>query len=56
VCSLATGALAAGASTTVSCTSKPKTGTHTLAAIADATGVVSESDETNNAKSVTFKS
>ena len=56
VCSLATGTLAAGASTTVTCTTKPKAGTHTLVATADATGVVAESNETNNARSTTFKS
>ena len=56
VCSLATAALAAGASTTVTCTTKPKAGTHTLVATADATGVVAESNEANNARSTTFKS
>ncbi|MFL6006849.1 MAG: M36 family metallopeptidase [Gaiellaceae bacterium] len=56
VCAAATGALAAGGSTTVSCTTKPKVGTHTLVATADSAGAVAESDEANNTKSITFKS
>jgi len=54
VCALSTAGLAAGASTTVSCTGKPKSGTHTLVASADSANVVAESNETNNTRSTTF--
>ena len=39
VCALPTAGLAAGTSATVSCMGKPKAGTHTLVATADATGL-----------------
>jgi len=54
VCAVSTASLAPSGSATVSCTGKPRAGTHTLVATADATGVVAESNETNNSRSITF--
>jgi subtilase family serine protease len=56
MCAVSTPAIAAGSSATVACKVKaPKPGTHTLLATADSANVVSESDETNDSKTITFK-
>jgi hypothetical protein len=56
VCAVATPALAAGGSATVTCKVKaPKPGTHTVVATADSTNTVAESNESNNSRTITFK-
>jgi len=54
ICALSTAGLTAGGSTTVSCTGKPRSGTHTLVATADSANVVAESNEANNTRTTTF--